>query len=193
MKYISLAKGFIPAVTLMAMCHASAAEATFSINFDEAGNGSYQTYNGTSYDAPVNDPGIILNGFLSYLLPQPVSVGAVEIHDSSGLSDILNFMQSGGSYYLQFLSGPGIELADSNTFPNGFSGQVVAFEDGLGNFTFAAGGGGPASTNFYNGFSGNGAGAVPEPSTWAMMLLGFGMVGFGLRNRRKPTVRVTYA
>ena len=36
-------------------------------------------------------------------------------------------------------------------------------------------------------------GAVPEPATWAMMLLGFGMAGFGLRNRRKPTVSVTYA
>lgn len=35
--------------------------------------------------------------------------------------------------------------------------------------------------------------AVPEPATWAMMLLGFGMAGFGLRNRRKPMVRVTYA
>ena len=36
-------------------------------------------------------------------------------------------------------------------------------------------------------------GAVPEPTTWAMMLMGFGLVGFGLRNRRKPAVRVTYA
>ena len=35
--------------------------------------------------------------------------------------------------------------------------------------------------------------AVPEPATWAMMLVGFGMVGFGLRSRRKPSVRVTYA
>lgn len=35
--------------------------------------------------------------------------------------------------------------------------------------------------------------AVPEPATWAMMLVGFGMVGFGLRSRRKPVVRVTYA
>ena len=26
-------------------------------------------------------------------------------------------------------------------------------------------------------------GAVPEPGTWAMMLLGFGMIGFGLRRR----------
>ncbi|WP_246450764.1 FxDxF family PEP-CTERM protein [Sphingomonas rhizophila] len=27
-------------------------------------------------------------------------------------------------------------------------------------------------------------GAVPEPGTWAMMLLGFGAIGFGLRRRR---------
>jgi hypothetical protein len=29
------------------------------------------------------------------------------------------------------------------------------------------------------------AGSVPEASTWAMMLLGFGLMGFGLRYRRK--------
>ena len=36
--------------------------------------------------------------------------------------------------------------------------------------------------------------AVPEPATWAMMLLGFGMVGFGLRGRRqgKVTARVSF-
>jgi hypothetical protein len=38
-----------------------------------------------------------------------------------------------------------------------------------------------------------GAGAVPEPATWAMMIVGFGIVGFGLRTRRKQTVRVAYA
>lgn len=35
--------------------------------------------------------------------------------------------------------------------------------------------------------------AVPEPATWAMMLAGFGMIGFGMRSRRKQVVRVTYA
>lgn len=28
--------------------------------------------------------------------------------------------------------------------------------------------------------------AVPEPSTWAMMILGFGVIGFGMRRSRKP-------
>jgi hypothetical protein len=35
--------------------------------------------------------------------------------------------------------------------------------------------------------------AVPEPATWAMMLLGFGMIGMATRARRKSNVRVTYA
>jgi len=38
-------------------------------------------------------------------------------------------------------------------------------------------------------------GAVPEPGTWAMMLVGFGAVGFGLRRRKAPVqrLRVAYA
>jgi len=31
--------------------------------------------------------------------------------------------------------------------------------------------------------------AVPEPATWAMMLMGFGAVGGALRSRRKATLR----
>ena len=30
--------------------------------------------------------------------------------------------------------------------------------------------------------------AVPEPATWAMMLLGFGAVGFAMRRRRQPVM-----
>lgn len=36
-------------------------------------------------------------------------------------------------------------------------------------------------------------GAVPEPTTWLMMLAGFGMVGAGLRSRAKVRTSVTYA
>jgi hypothetical protein len=37
-------------------------------------------------------------------------------------------------------------------------------------------------------------GAVPEPGTWALMLLGFGFVGASLRSRKnRDTVRVRYA
>lgn len=36
------------------------------------------------------------------------------------------------------------------------------------------------------------AGAVPEPATWAMMLLGFGAIGYSMR-RRRATVRIARA
>ena len=36
-------------------------------------------------------------------------------------------------------------------------------------------------------------GAVPEPATWAMMLLGFAAVGAALRNRKRQQPRVSYA
>lgn len=38
------------------------------------------------------------------------------------------------------------------------------------------------------------AAAVPEPATWALMLLGFGVIGGAMRSRRKdPRVRVSFA
>ena len=37
-------------------------------------------------------------------------------------------------------------------------------------------------------------GSVPEPSTWAMMLLGFGFVGGAMRaKRRKQNISVSFA
>ena len=43
-----------------------------------------------------------------------------------------------------------------------------------------------------SGTGGNG-GAVPEPATWAMMLLGFGAMGMVMRRRRKQTANVRFA
>lgn len=37
------------------------------------------------------------------------------------------------------------------------------------------------------------SGALPETATWAMMIAGFGMVGFAMRRRQKVTTRVSYA
>lgn len=34
--------------------------------------------------------------------------------------------------------------------------------------------------------------AVPEPATWAMLLAGFGAVGFAMRRRREQNVRVSF-
>ena len=42
-----------------------------------------------------------------------------------------------------------------------------------------------AGGNTVTSFAQLGAGAVPEPTTWAMMLLGFGALGVSLRRRRR--------
>jgi hypothetical protein len=46
-----------------------------------------------------------------------------------------------------------------------------------------------------DGFTLNGtvSRAVPEPSTWAMMLVGFGAIGFGMRRKQRQTVRYNFA
>lgn len=41
-------------------------------------------------------------------------------------------------------------------------------------------------------FFGSAAGAVPEPSVWAMMIIGFGLIGAGLRRKNKAAVRFAF-
>ena len=66
------------------------------------------------------------------------------------------------------------------------------------NFTLAA----PTAVNFFlydDNLSDNRGGvslnvaAVPEPVTWAMLLLGFGMIGFAMRKRSNVRTTVSYA
>ena len=42
-------------------------------------------------------------------------------------------------------------------------------------------------------FEGTAVPAVPEPATWALMILGFGVVGSALRRRRRTQVRFNFA
>ncbi|MHA6724116.1 PEPxxWA-CTERM sorting domain-containing protein [Sphingomonas sp. RS2018] len=37
------------------------------------------------------------------------------------------------------------------------------------------------------------SGAVPEPATWAMMLIGFGGMGYAMRRNRRTTARIRFA
>jgi len=58
---------------------------------------------------------------------------------------------------------------------------------GAGTYTLTVGG----TRGLTGAFGGNVAfntAAVPEPGTWAMMLLGFGAVGFAMRRRRQPVL-----
>lgn len=84
---------------------------------------------------------------------------------------------------------------------NGFAWTLSPNAPGEGGFVFnrpmTPGGTNTLSVSGYSGGSGEYRGtlsfaAVPEPSTWLMMILGVGLAGAALR-RRRQTVKVSYA
>ena len=90
----------------------------------------------------------------------------------------------------QFLTngGAGVFVAafdDSDTFS-----QVTFWGDGVGEFLVA---GGTVRYAALQRGSLPPTGAVPEPATWAMMLLGFFGIGASMRTRRGKAPRVGYA
>jgi hypothetical protein len=99
-----------------------------------------------------------------------------------------------------------IPVVPAPTFAEVLAPLPKGFVPGSGTFTLApvGGGGGVGSPGGGGGGPGGGGGgpggggvvppsnpenpvippAVPEPGTWAMMLIGFGMIGFSVRRRR---------
>jgi PEP-CTERM motif len=90
------------------------------------------------------------------------------------------------------IPGDGFSNVSSDFLPPFPPVQLTDFSISLGNvnpgFTFSPGGlGGQANARFQN-FVARGSGdftaTVPEPGTWLMLLVGFGMVGFAARRRQ---------
>ncbi|QGN56545.1 PEPxxWA-CTERM sorting domain-containing protein [Novosphingobium sp. Gsoil 351] len=50
-----------------------------------------------------------------------------------------------------------------------------------------------ANNSVFARFRSSSLAAVPEPATWAMMLLGFGMIGFGMRRRMTANTQVRFS
>lgn len=76
-----------------------------------------------------------------------------------------------------------------------FSNDLRTFASNAGPFTFQLNDVSISSSSSTQIVSGQIQAAVPEPGTWAMMLLGFGMVGGAMRSarRRKDKVSVSFA
>ncbi|MBB4618343.1 PEPxxWA-CTERM sorting domain-containing protein [Sphingomonas abaci] len=116
--------------------------------------------------------------YLSFLWGSPDTWNRLTVNTNLGSYDFtvnsLNFAVRDGnqafSQYVQFAASAG-ESITGVTFTNDPARD--AFEVANFNYTLAAA-------------------AVPEPATWAMMLLGFGMIGAAARYRRRG-VAVTYA
>lgn len=100
-----------------------------------------------------------------------------------------------------------LNLDFTSVFVNGMMADILRSPNGLVEFASITGVPiqlGVLNTIQVNGFSrGNGSfggqatfeevPAVPEPSTWAMMLLGFGVIGFALRRRRNTRLEPQFA
>lgn len=91
------------------------------------------------------------------------------------------FTFSDGSTSTQALAGNG-----NNQF------GVTDGSPGISSVTFVSQGAGLGVDSFRQLRLGGVVSAVPEPATWAMMLLGFGLVGGAVRRTRRK-VRVVYA
>ena len=113
------------------------------------------------------------------------------IEDATGIQNI-NFMAptlTAGS------SGTGATLAtfmETSVDPNPETWAIKPANAVLlaaGTYTIDVSGTLNSSNGAYSGsFNVANAPAVPEPATWAMMLLGFGAVGMVIRRRRKPVL-----
>ena len=85
----------------------------------------------------------------------------------------------GGPYNL-------VEIDDDGT--NEFWRLANPVQLGASQYTLAINGNNSGAGSLGGSITIRQAAAVPEPATWAMMLFGFGAVGFAMRRRRRPVL-----
>jgi hypothetical protein len=179
-----------------------------------AGNhGFYVTADGWTADGGANSPIELQNNVAG--APDPTGGKVFAELDSNKNSSMSRIIAAAGLYNLTFLYSPrpgqpastnGIEvLLNGVVFSppgviSGAGGANTSWTSyAINNFAAAAG-----STLTFRAVGGSDSfggyldnitlsNAVPEPATWAMMILGFGLIGGAMRQAKRQTVRVRYA
>ena len=107
---------------------------------------------------------------------------AYQILSVTGTVNGLAITAPTGTYGNYFTTGPSFLDGSGTSFTVAGGGRVDFFNQSSNGIyrvnTFS-----PGSSNFVTATSLSIA-AVPEPGTWALMLLGFGGIGFAMRHRR---------
>jgi hypothetical protein len=175
----------------------------------------YQIYSSSAFSGPLTFNTI---SFADTILPgaeiltgnYAISFGVTSSAVGSGYPVSISGV---GSFFSGALGGPNLSITGSSYAYNPLSGNLVMHvvasnQANTPNGSQANGGymdadyaGLVTSRAYYNIVgteNGSGAlvttfsgGAVPEPATWAMMLVGFGGLGAALRSRRKLSMQAT--
>lgn len=123
--------------------------------------------------------GPVSGSYVDFSLNSPTAIGAIVMWNQSGSASLQSFNLLGSN------GGP-FSLLGTFSMVDGGSAQVFHFAAGvfqefrvqiLSNFGYEGG-------TVWNETAFEGVSAVPEPSTWAMMILGFAGVGFIAYRRR---------
>ena len=187
---------------LLSTATPAAATTSFSFQFDSAGV--------PAPEGPLVPP-IVGSG--TFVSPVNLNAGTYDLSALAGFQLHFNFLD-GNSYSNSDISTPlsglAIQIMDVGDgterlffvesgapgSDGGPHGGALDLDNGMNFLSFA-----PSSFGSYlyqeSGASGQYlalGSAVPEPSTWAMMLLGFGVIGFAMRSKRtlSPQPRMRY-
>jgi hypothetical protein len=217
-KEVSMHKLLLGIAGVATLAVASSASAAVVVGSNAPGTSPYSGPAATfDFDTPGTTPvtiggGVITTGTTSGLFAQPFgssgnyysvgpSTSSPGTIDLSSFGDIFAISILWGSIdtynTLEFIDSVGNVIADftgteivapaNGDQSNPATNRVVQFNFGGGDESLVAG---IRLTSPQNAFELDNIAVnpVPEPATWAMMLLGFGAVGFAMRRRRRPVL-----
>jgi hypothetical protein len=163
----------------VALASASAAQATITIDYPHTSVNVTDYYNGSNssyitYQKPSGQNG----SFSDMLTFVNTTSGVYNLSVLTQLSAAVTFTTltiSGGT-----LSNP-MTFSGPSLFNNAYTYAIANLNLGAGTYQINLAGTAPPGTTFQGQVNFN---AVPEPATWALMLIGFGVMGASMRRRK---------
>jgi hypothetical protein len=175
------------AVAALAVVSAPASAAILDFTITNVGGQNFGNYSFSLDDTRL--PNIVLNDSVRYSTPAiPITYTNVPNAGSGMINSGVTFfapIQQGG-LQIGFLPFGNFRLINTALVENtSFTSQTLpTFKLGTFALSTTAQNNGPRPFDNYQITISAAAAAVPEPTTWAMMLIGFGAVGYSMRSRK---------
>lgn len=149
------------------------------------------TYTGSSFNQTTDNTGFLALGGSSDGLGTFTLSGLSDTYTGDIFRLLVSFTAPtstpSNTTFETLLQGTVTGVNSGGVFVN-FDNAVRTFASSAGPFTFALNDVSISSNSATQIVSGQIQAAVPEPGTWAMMLIGFGGMGLALRRRRSATM-----